>query len=115
MTFRHLACRLLAGQRRSFLVLVVRERDGEFHVLVDRCSHMAGSLSQRKVADGRVECPWHGSVFRLADGRNVGGPATASQPTFETRPLVQGVLEVRLPGVVRAPADPWVTTELSPP
>ncbi|WP_443074859.1 Rieske 2Fe-2S domain-containing protein [Streptomyces sp. NBC_01431] len=81
-------------------LLVVRERDGAFHVLVDRCSHMAGPLSQGKVADGCVECPWHGSVFRLADGRNVGGPATAPQPTFETRLTEEGMLEVRLPGAV---------------
>lgn len=81
-------------------LLVVREADGAFHVLVDRCSHMAGPLSQGKVADGCVECPWHGSVFRLADGENVGGPATAPQPTFETRLTDNGVLEVRLPGAV---------------
>ncbi|MFB8237554.1 hypothetical protein ACFC58_13480 [Kitasatospora purpeofusca] len=24
-----------------------------------------------------MTCPWHGSVFRLSDGWNVGGPATA--------------------------------------
>ncbi|MFE9407135.1 Rieske 2Fe-2S domain-containing protein [Streptomyces sp. NPDC006530] len=81
-------------------LLVVREPDGGFHVLVDRCSHMAGPLSQGKVADGCVECPWHGSVFRLADGENVGGPATAPQPTFDTRLTEDGVLEVRLPGAV---------------
>ncbi|MFG2723370.1 Rieske 2Fe-2S domain-containing protein [Streptomyces sp. NPDC048416] len=81
-------------------LLVVREADGGFHVLVDRCSHMAGPLSEGKIADGCVECPWHGSVFRLSDGRNVGGPATAPQPTFETRLTGKGVLEVRLPGAV---------------
>ncbi|MFG3280457.1 Rieske 2Fe-2S domain-containing protein [Streptomyces sp. NPDC048111] len=80
-------------------LLVVRGADG-FHVLVDRCSHMAGPLSEGTVADGCVECPWHGSVFRLADGENVGGPATAPQPVFETRLTDHGVLEVRLPGAV---------------
>ncbi|GHB36854.1 hypothetical protein GCM10010331_25340 [Streptomyces xanthochromogenes] len=81
-------------------LLVVREPHGEFRVLVDRCSHMAGPLSQGKVADGCVECPWHGSVFRLTDGQNVGGPATAPQPVFETRLTEDGVLEVRLPDAV---------------
>ncbi|MER0443710.1 Rieske 2Fe-2S domain-containing protein [Streptomyces sp. Edi4] len=81
-------------------LLVVREPDGAFHVLVDRCSHMAGPLSQGKVAAGCVECPWHGSVFRLADGHNVGGPATAPQPVFETRLTHDGILEVRLPEAV---------------
>ncbi|MFJ2401232.1 Rieske 2Fe-2S domain-containing protein [Streptomyces xanthochromogenes] len=81
-------------------LLVVREPHGEFRVLVDRCSHMAGPLSQGKVADGCVECPWHGSVFRLTDGQNVGGPATAPQPVFETRLTEDGVLEVGLPDAV---------------
>ncbi|MCX5384467.1 Rieske (2Fe-2S) protein [Streptomyces sp. NBC_00083] len=80
-------------------LLVVKEPDG-FHVLVDRCSHMAGPLSEGKIADGCVACPWHGSVFRLADGENVGGPATAPQPVFETRLTEDGVLEVRLPEAV---------------
>ncbi|MGW2858969.1 Rieske 2Fe-2S domain-containing protein [Streptomyces sp. NPDC001205] len=79
-------------------LLVMRVPDGAFHVLVDRCSHMAGPLSEGKVADGCVECPWHGSVFRLADGENVRGPATAPQPTFESRLSARGELEVRLPG-----------------
>ncbi|MET9361688.1 Rieske 2Fe-2S domain-containing protein [Streptomyces sp. NPDC006632] len=81
-------------------LLVVREADGGFHVLVDRCSHMAGPLSQGKVADGCVECPWHGSLFRLTDGQNVGGPATAPQPVFDTRLTGDGVLEVRFPDAV---------------
>ncbi len=41
--------------------------------------------------------PWHGSVFRLSDGWNVEGPATAPQPAFDTR-VVDGHVEVRLPG-----------------
>ncbi|MGW2788496.1 Rieske 2Fe-2S domain-containing protein [Streptomyces sp. NPDC001251] len=81
-------------------LLVVREPHGEFHVLVDRCSHMAGPLSQGKVADGCVECPWHGSAFRLTDGQNIAGPATAPQPVFETRLTETGTLEVRLPDAV---------------
>jgi hypothetical protein len=42
-----------------------------------------------------VECPWHGSVFRLSDGLNVRGPATAPQPAFDSR-IVDGHIEVRL-------------------
>jgi hypothetical protein len=34
-------------------------------------------------------------VFRLSDGLNVRGPATAPQPAFDTR-MVDGHLEVRL-------------------
>jgi nitrite reductase/ring-hydroxylating ferredoxin subunit len=69
---------------------------GEVHVLAERCSHQSGPLSEGQVADGCVTCPWHGSVFRLADGSVQGGPATAPQPVFETR-VVGGAIQVRLP------------------
>ncbi|MFD6310398.1 Rieske 2Fe-2S domain-containing protein [Streptomyces nigra] len=76
-------------------VLVVRETGGEVHALAERCSHLAGPLAEGTIADGCVRCPWHGSVFRLSDGWNVSGPATAPQPSFETR-IIGGHVEVRL-------------------
>ncbi|MEU1042404.1 Rieske (2Fe-2S) protein [Streptomyces sp. NPDC005907] len=76
-------------------ILVVRETGGTIHALAERCSHLAGPLSEGTVADGCVECPWHGSVFRLSDGWNVRGPATAPQPAFDTR-IVEGHVEIRL-------------------
>lgn len=76
-------------------VLVVREAGGTVHALAERCSHLAGPLSEGTVADGCVRCPWHGSVFRLSDGWNVQGPATAPQPAFDTR-IVDGHVEIRL-------------------
>ncbi|MFB7617729.1 Rieske 2Fe-2S domain-containing protein [Kitasatospora sp. NPDC056181] len=80
-------------------VLVVKESDEVFHVLADRCSHSSGPLSEGEVADGCVTCPWHGSVFRLSDGWNVDGPATAPQPRFVTRTDTAGNLQARLPDV----------------
>ncbi|MGW4600646.1 Rieske 2Fe-2S domain-containing protein [Streptomyces sp. NPDC004457] len=76
-------------------VLVVREPGGAVHALAERCSHLAGPLSEGTVSDGCVRCPWHGSVFRLSDGWNVRGPATAPQPAFDTR-ITDGHVEIRL-------------------
>ncbi|MGW3990764.1 Rieske 2Fe-2S domain-containing protein [Streptomyces sp. NPDC004830] len=76
-------------------VLIVRETGGQIHALAERCSHLAGPLAEGTVADGCVRCPWHGSVFRLSDGWNVAGPATAPQPSFETR-ITGNRVEVRL-------------------
>ncbi|GAA2285954.1 hypothetical protein GCM10010145_39710 [Streptomyces ruber] len=87
-------------------VLVVREPGGQVHALAERCSHLGGPLAEGTVADGCVRCPWHGSVFRLADGWNVRGPATAPQPAFDTR-IVDGHVEVRLRE--RAPHDGALT------
>ncbi|WP_425245691.1 Rieske 2Fe-2S domain-containing protein [Streptomyces sp. NEAU-NA10] len=76
-------------------VLVVREAGGTVHALAERCSHLAGPLSEGTIADGCVRCPWHGSVFRLSDGWNVRGPATAPQPAFDAR-ILDGHVDVRL-------------------
>ncbi|MGY3205671.1 Rieske 2Fe-2S domain-containing protein [Streptomyces sp. TE5632] len=87
-------------------VLVVRESGGVIHALAERCSHLAGPLSEGTVADGCVRCPWHGSVFRLSDGWNVRGPATAPQPAFDTR-VVDGYVEVRLRRAGREADGEW--------
>ncbi|MFF7051488.1 Rieske 2Fe-2S domain-containing protein [Streptomyces griseorubiginosus] len=78
-------------------VMVLRGTDGAIHALGDQCSHLAGPLSEGTVSDGCVQCPWHGSVFRLSDGLNVRGPAVAPQPAFAAR-VVDGQVEVRLRG-----------------
>ncbi len=82
--------RVVAG--RVSLVLV---REGErIHALDSVCSHMGGPLDEGEVAGGCVRCPWHGSVFRLADGSVVHGPATSPQPAYETR-VEQDRVQVR--------------------
>lgn len=81
-------------------VVVVREADGELRALADRCAHQAGPLSEGEVVDGCLRCPWHGSMFRLADGWNVRGPATSPQPSFECR-VTDGQVEARY----RTPVD----------
>ena len=85
--------RLLLGE---VPVLVVRD-GSQVHVLADRCSHMSGPLSDGDLGDGCVTCPWHGSIFRLSDGKVIQGPATAPQPVFQSR-VTDGTLQVRLPG-----------------
>ena len=77
-------------------VVAVRAR-GAVRVLADRCSHMSGPLSEGDLNDGCLACPWHGSVFRIADGSVARGPATAPQPAFQVRE-VGGALQVLLPG-----------------
>lgn len=76
-------------------VAVVRGSGDSVQVLADRCSHDGGPLSQGTVEDGCLRCPWHGSAFRLTDGWNLAGPATAPQPVFDTR-VDDGRLHVRL-------------------
>lgn len=77
--------------------VVAIRADGSVHVLTDRCSHMSGPLSDSELDNGCLTCPWHGSVFRIADGSVARGPATAPQPAFEVRE-VGGAIQVCLPG-----------------
>ncbi|THA23819.1 Rieske (2Fe-2S) protein [Streptomyces sp. RKND-216] len=76
-------------------VVVVRDADDRWYALAEQCCHLGGPLSEGDLVDGCVRCPWHGSTFRLTDGWNATGPATGTQPAFETR-VESGLLEVRL-------------------
>ena len=53
--------------------------------LFARCSHLGGPLDEGDLVDGCLRCPWHASMFRVADGTVVHGPATAPQPAYELR------------------------------
>ncbi len=85
-------------------VLLVRD-GGLIRAIGAVCSHLGGPLDEGEIADGCVTCPWHGSVFRLEDGSVVHSPATAPQPTFETR-VANGRVEIRpaFAGLVSLPA-----------
>jgi nitrite reductase/ring-hydroxylating ferredoxin subunit len=48
--------------------LAVFHADGKFYVVDDTCTHGQASLSEGMVADGCVECPWHGGTFCLSTG-----------------------------------------------
>jgi nitrite reductase/ring-hydroxylating ferredoxin subunit/uncharacterized membrane protein len=70
------------------LVLI---RQGEtILALHDQCAHAGGPLSGGKIVGGTIQCPWHGSRFRLADGRQQRGPALYDQPTYEVRRAEKG-------------------------
>jgi nitrite reductase/ring-hydroxylating ferredoxin subunit len=70
-------------------------RDGRsIRAIAERCTHRGGPLHEGEMTEGRVECPWHGSVFDLRDGEIVRGPATAPQQSFEAR-VRAGKVEVR--------------------
>ncbi|MCW3045799.1 MAG: iron-sulfur protein [Solirubrobacterales bacterium] len=76
--------------------LVLVRRAGHVHALVDRCVHRGGSLHEGELVDGCIECPLHGSRFRLEDGSVERGPAAYPQPVFEVREIEDRV-EVRSP------------------
>jgi nitrite reductase/ring-hydroxylating ferredoxin subunit len=73
-------------------VMLVRQ-GGEVYALSNRCSHRGGPLHEGKLGDGTITCPWHTSVFALADGGLVHGPAAYPQPAWDVR-VREGRIEV---------------------
>jgi nitrite reductase/ring-hydroxylating ferredoxin subunit/uncharacterized membrane protein len=76
-------------------ILLTRDA-GELHALADRCTHRGAPLHDGEQRDGCVVCPWHQSIFRLADGAVVQGPATTPAPRYEVR-VRDGRIELRAP------------------
>jgi nitrite reductase/ring-hydroxylating ferredoxin subunit/uncharacterized membrane protein len=77
----------------SMNVLVAKHK-GRIFAIGEVCSHLGGPLSEGKMGDCCVECPWHGSTFSLEDGTVIHGPATLPQPVFATR-VNDGMIEVK--------------------
>jgi nitrite reductase/ring-hydroxylating ferredoxin subunit/uncharacterized membrane protein len=75
--------------------LVLVRLGGSIHALHAVCAHAGGPLAQGTVDSGCLECPWHASRFRLADGHVVRGPAVYDQPVYEVRGAEGGGYEVR--------------------
>jgi nitrite reductase/ring-hydroxylating ferredoxin subunit/uncharacterized membrane protein len=77
-------------------ILLYRMGD-QVTAMVERCAHETGPLSEGEVigtgADACVVCPWHGSTFRLRDGRVIHGPAGNDQPLLRSR-VRDGIVEV---------------------
>jgi nitrite reductase/ring-hydroxylating ferredoxin subunit/uncharacterized membrane protein len=76
-------------------VLLVR-RGMRIYAIAETCSHRGGPLSEGKLQDTTVKCPWHGSCYSLEDGRVVNGPSVHPQPVLEVR-VRDGQIEVRGP------------------
>ena len=55
-------------------IVVTQPVAGQFKAFSAVCSHVGCLLD--KVANGTIDCPCHGSTFRISDGGVVSGPAT---------------------------------------
>jgi nitrite reductase/ring-hydroxylating ferredoxin subunit/uncharacterized membrane protein len=66
----------------SGTVAVVARVDGHLCAFQEFCTHRYGPLSEGKIENGEVVCPWHGSRFSTATGKVVQGPAKVDLRTF---------------------------------
>ncbi|MFF6778306.1 Rieske (2Fe-2S) protein [Streptomyces sp. NPDC012637] len=62
-------------------VVVTQPARGEFKAFSAVCTHQGCLVN--KVADGTIDCPCHGSKYRIADGSVVAGPAPRPLPAEE--------------------------------
>ena len=67
-------------------------RDGDrILALHAQCAHAGGPLAEGTIVGGdRLECPWHGSRYLLANGHVVRGPSMYDQPAYEVRRAESG-------------------------
>jgi nitrite reductase/ring-hydroxylating ferredoxin subunit len=88
-------------------ILLVR-RSGRLFAMAETCSHFSGPLSEGKLIDDSIACPYHFSRFALEDGRVLDGPAVHPQPCLEVR-IHDGQIEVRMPSRKKAGASSGLT------
>ena len=74
-------------------VVLVRQA-GTIYALAETCAHLGGPLADGHLEGATIICPWHGSQYRLSDGRVLNGPSTFDQPCFVAR-VRDGQIEVR--------------------
>lgn len=75
-------------------LVVVREGD-QILALHAVCAHAGGPLPEGAIVDGQIECPWHGSRFRLTDGHVTRNPSMYDQPAYDVRRSEAGGWEAR--------------------
>lgn len=54
-------------------VVVTQPTAGEFHAFDRTCTHQQCDVTE--IQDGKIHCPCHNSLYDMATGANVGGPA----------------------------------------
>jgi nitrite reductase/ring-hydroxylating ferredoxin subunit/uncharacterized membrane protein len=74
-------------------ILLIR-RGGRLFAMSDTCSHFGASLSEGRLVENSIMCPYHSSRFDLENGRVLDGPAVHPQPCLEVRAR-DGQIQVR--------------------
>jgi 3-phenylpropionate/trans-cinnamate dioxygenase ferredoxin component len=73
-------------------ICLIRHRD-QVSAVSDICTHEHFPISQGELlADGTVQCAWHGARFDCRSGEVKQGPATTPLPVFEVRVEGEAVL-----------------------
>jgi nitrite reductase/ring-hydroxylating ferredoxin subunit/uncharacterized membrane protein len=63
------------------IIAIARQAD-KVYAFQEFCTHRYGPLSEGKLQDHKVECPWHRSCFDIRTGKVVEGPAKVDLKTY---------------------------------
>jgi nitrite reductase/ring-hydroxylating ferredoxin subunit/uncharacterized membrane protein len=69
----------------SGVPVILLRRGLQFYAISATCPHAGGPLDEGTLEGDVVQCPWHGSRFRMRDGRVLTGPATVNAPRYDVR------------------------------
>ncbi len=78
----------------SGIPAVLLKQGNTIYAIGATCTHLGGPLDEGTVKDGVVQCPWHGSCFKMTDGSVVNGPAAYAETIFAVRTR-NGNIELR--------------------
>lgn len=74
------------GQRKLIKVrgkeIVLFNVDGSIYAINNSCPHSTGPLSEGRLFNHIVTCPWHGSQFDIRNGQCYSGPATKDVSSY---------------------------------
>lgn len=70
------------------IIIAIAKQAGEVFAFQEFCTHRYGPLSEGKLEDHNVICPWHRSCFDIRTGKVVEGPAKLDLKSYST--MVQG-------------------------
>jgi len=74
--------------------VVIVKLGTKYAAIAATCSHAGGPLDEGELQGDVVQCPWHGSRFRMLGGKALTGPATFAQPRYDVQ-VRDGVLYLR--------------------
>jgi 3-phenylpropionate/trans-cinnamate dioxygenase ferredoxin subunit len=74
----------------------------------NRCRHLFAPLGKGKVADGCLQCPWHGARYDVRTGEMVVGPQGAFKPLANTVKKTTGAKNLKTYAVELRDGEIWL-------
>ncbi len=66
-------------------IVAIFKVGGEFYCIEDVCTHDGGPVAEGALEGFEIECPRHGALFDIRDGRALTMPAVIPVPTYQVK------------------------------